>query len=138
MRIALSLLLSMAGVVGFIRAEPPSDVLALLQNAADALTNEDAGVFLSHFDRNMPQYATLQGNIEGLMAAYDVESSIEIVSDEGDNEKRSLTLDWVLTTEEKAAARGDRATRRRIVNCRIERRGKQWKITLIEPLDFFK
>jgi hypothetical protein len=134
----LLFLLSMTALAGLVRAEPPGAVLELLQNAADALTNEDARIFLGYVDRNMPDYAALKGNIEGLMAAYDVESSIEVVSDEGDNQKRSLTLDWTLTTEEKADTRGTQATRRRIVTCRVERRGKQWKITALEPLDFFK
>lgn len=134
----LLLFFSIASLVGFLRAEPPNDVLDLLRDAADALTNEDAKAFLGHFDRAMPQYAALQGNIEGLMAAYDVESSIEVVSDEGDNQKRSLTLDWTLTTEQKADIRGDQATRRRVISCAVERRGRQWKITSIEPLDFFK
>jgi hypothetical protein len=133
----LALLLSLISIV-VIRAEPPNDVLAFLQNAADALTNEDARTFLGHVDRDMPGYAILQANIEGLMAAYDVESSIEVVNDQGDDRQRSLTLDWVLITEEKAATRGDRATRRRLVNCQIERRGKQWKIIALAPLDFFK
>jgi len=131
-------LLFLASAVGVIRADPPGEVLALLQKAADALTNQDAPDFLDYFDHNMPHYATLRGNIEGLMAAYDVESTIEFVSDEGDNQKRTLTLDWTLVTEEKAAQRGDQVTRRHIVNCTVERRGKKWKITAIEPLDFFK
>jgi hypothetical protein len=137
MRIAVLLLVSMA-VPTFARAASSRDVLELLQTAADALTNEDAGVFLDHFDHNMPQYSALRANVEGLLAAYQVESTVEIVSDEGDNEKRSLQLDWVLITEEKAVVRGAAATRRLILNCRIERRGKQWKITLLDPLDFFK
>jgi hypothetical protein len=134
----LLLFFSIASLVGFLRAEPPNDVLDLLRDAADALTNEDAKAFLGHFDRDMPSYAVLQGNIEGLMAAYDVESSIEVVSDDGDNQKRSLTLDWTLTTEQKADIRGDQATRRRVISCTVERRGRQWKFTSIEPLDFFK
>jgi hypothetical protein len=133
----LGLLLAMLPV-GLLRADPPTDVLTLLQNAADALTNEDASVFLRYVDHNAPDYAALQRNVEGLLAAYDVESSIEIVSDQGDDQKRSLTLDWVLITEQKAETRGDRVRRRRLVKCTIERRGKQWKITSLEPLDFFK
>jgi hypothetical protein len=121
-----------------LHAEPPADVLKLLQETADALTNEDAGVFLEHVDRSLPQYAQLRQNIEGLMAAYDVESTIQVVSDEGDDQRRSVTLDWVLLTEEKAAARGTRTTRRSLVQCRIERRGKRWKITALTPIEFFQ
>ncbi len=123
---------------GLLPADPPSDVLTFLQKAADALTNEDARTFLEHVDHSMPGYATLQGNIEGLMAAYDVESSIEIAGDDGDRQKRTLTLDWVLIAEQKSDTRGDRMRRRALLHCTIERRGKQWKITALEPLDFFK
>ena len=121
-----------------VRAETPEDVLKFLRNAADALTNEDARTFLDHADRNMPVYATLQRNIEGLMAAYDVESSIEIANDEGDDQKRTLTLDWVLITEQKSDTRGDRMHRRQLLRCTIEKQGKRWKITALDPVDFFK
>ncbi len=86
----------------------------------------------------MPEFATLRREIERLLAAYDVSSTIEVAADEGDSQRRSLALDWVLATTEKAAIHGDSATRRHIVKCRIERRGRQWKITSIDPIDFFK
>jgi len=123
---------------GIVFAEPPADVLDFLRTTADALTGDDASAFLGKFDRNLPEYATLRMEVEGLLAAYDVGSTIEVVSDEGDDQKRSLALDWLLLTNEKAASHGDRATRRRIVKCSIERRGKKWKITSLDPIDFFK
>jgi hypothetical protein len=133
MRFAALLLVS-----GLAFAEPPADVLELFRTAADALATDDASTFLGKFDRNLPEYATLRTEVESLLAAYDVGSTIEVVGDEGDNQKRSLELDWLLLTSEKAASHGDSATRRRIVKCQIERRGKQWKITALEPIDFFK
>ena len=119
-------------------AEPPGDVRNFFRTAAEALVNDDASEFLGKFDRSLPQYATLRSEIEGLLAAYDVGSSIEVVKDEGDNRKRTLELDWLLVTVEKTANHGSGLSRRQIVKCRIERRGKQWKITGFEPVEFFK
>ena len=119
-------------------AEPPADVREFIRTTAEALVNDDASAFMSKFDRNLPAYAALRGEIEGLLAGHDVGSSIEIASDEGDNTIRSLELDWLLVTSEKAANHGNGISRRQIVKCRIERRGKQWKITAFEPVEFFK
>ena len=133
MRTALLLLLSTV-----VLADPAADVLNVFSAAAEALTNDDSSAFLDNFDRNMPQYAALRTNIEGLLAGYEVGSTIEVVTDEGDDEKRIVSLDWLLVTSEKNAVNGDQQTRRRIVKCSLERRGKQWRIIALDPIDFFK
>jgi len=38
---------------------------------------------------------------------------------------------------EKNSANGKMETRRRLLKCRVERQGRQWKITALEPLEFF-
>jgi hypothetical protein len=119
-------------------AEPPADVLELFREAAEALANDDANMFLAKFDRNMTGYAALRDEIVGLLAAHDVGSTIEVVNDEGDQQKRSLDLDWLLVISEKNSANGQTETRRRVLKCQVERQGKQWKITALEPLDFFR
>jgi hypothetical protein len=133
MRTALLLLISTIAL-----ADSSADVLNVFSSAAEALTNDDSSAFLDTFDRNMPEYAALRTNIEGLLAGYEVGSTIEVVTDEGDDEKRTVALDWLLVTSEKNAVNGDQQTRRRIVKCRLERRGKQWRITALDPVDFFK
>ncbi len=132
MRTAL-LLISMVAL-----ADSAADVLNVFSAAAEALTNDDSAAFLDHFDRNMPEYAALRSNIEGLLAAYEVGSTIEVVTDEGDDEKRMVSLDWLLVTSEKNAVNGNQQTRRRIVKCTLARQGKQWRITALTPIDFFK
>ena len=119
-------------------ADSSADVLNVFSAAAEALTNDDASAFLANFDRSMPEYAVLRGNIEGLLAGYEVGSTIEVVTDEGDDEKRTVALDWLLVTSEKNAVNGAQQTRRRIVKCSLEHRGKQWRITALTPLDFFQ
>src|ERR1700720_3646981 len=119
-------------------AEPPAEVLDLFREAAEALANDDANAFLAKFDRNMAGYAEFRDEIVGLLAAHDVGSTIEVVNDEGDEQKRALDLDWLLVISEKNSGNGQNETRRRVLRCRIERQGKQWKITALEPIDFFK
>ena len=101
-------------------------------------TNDDAAAFLDNFDRDMPGYASLRTNIEGMLAAYEVGSTIEVVSDEGDDQTRNVELDWVLLATRKDAINSAQETRRQVVKCRLERRGKRWKITRLEPVDLFQ
>ena len=119
-------------------AEPPADVLELFREAADALANDDANTFLAKVDRNMTGYAAFRDEIVGLLAAHDVGSTIEVVNDEGDDQKRSLDLDWLLVISEKNSGNGAKETRRQVLKCRIERQGKQWKIVALEPVEFFR
>ena len=110
--------------------EPPKDVLEFFRTAAEALADKDASAFLGHFDRAMSGYDTLESEIRALLDRSEVGSSIEIVSDQGDAAKRSLQLDWLLRVDQDLP-------RRQIVKCTIEKRGKQWKITALEPVEFF-
>ena len=107
MRTALLLLISMAAV-----ADTAADIQNVFSGAAEALINDDAAAFLQAFDRNMPDYAALRSNIEGLLAAYEVGSTIEVVTDEGDDQKRTIDLDWLLITTEKFAINSTPQTRR--------------------------
>ena len=132
MRTAL-LLVSMVAL-----ADSTADVLNVFSAAAEALTNDDSSAFLDNFDRDMPEYAALRTNIEGLLAAYEIGSTIEVVTDEGDDEKRTVALDWLLVISEKNTVNGDQQTRRQIVKCTLARQGKQWRITSVAPVDFFQ
>jgi hypothetical protein len=114
-------------------AQPP-DVVQFLRSTATALANaHDNGAqeFLDHFDRSMPGFATLRDEVEALVARAEVGSTIDVVSDSGDNHRRRIELDWVLEIQ-------DQAPRRKVIKCTIEKRGKSWKFTSLEPLDFFK
>ena len=118
-------------------AETPTAVLDLFRTAADALADDNAAEFLNKFDRDMPDYAALRADVQALLAAHDVGSTIDIVSDEGDEQKRTLQLDWLLVTSEKNSANRSKQSRRRLVTCEVQRRGRQWKITALHPLDLF-
>ena len=119
-------------------ADTAADVLNVFTSAAEGLINDDPASFLDSFDRNMRGYAALQDNVKGLLAAYDVGATIEEITDEGDDRKRTVELDWLLILSQKGATNSPRRTRRQVVKCTVERRGKQWKITALEPLDLFR
>ena len=126
MRLALLFLFTSLAV-----AEPPADVLAFFRTAAEELANNEPRNFCDKFDSSMPGYATLRDEIEALLAAHEVGSTIEVVSNDGDGNKQTVELDWLLSVS-------DAGNRRQIVKVRIERRGKQWKIVSFEPIEFFK
>lgn len=131
-------ILALALIACAVAAATSPDVLDFFGGQADALANADAPRFMSGFDDAIPGYVTLQNNVESLVAGHDVESKIEVVTDEGDQDKRSLALDWVLIARDRSDPNGSGATRREVVKCKIERRGKKWKITAFEPIEFFK
>ena len=99
---------------------------------AEALANRDADTFLDQFDRKMPGYETLRAEIRELLAVtQEIGTTVDVISDEGDEQKRSLELDWVLKLD-------TAAPRRQIVKCQIQKQGKKWKITRMEPVEFFR
>ncbi len=123
-----------------VMAQSPPDVVEFFRATASALSEahsndrdfrSDAGPFLDNFDPKMPGFATLRDEVQALVSAAPVGSVIDFISDEGDTQARNLQLDWVLEIT-------DQEPRRQILTCRIERRGKKWKITKLEPIEFFK
>ncbi|MEQ1883948.1 MAG: hypothetical protein ABL967_02735 [Bryobacteraceae bacterium] len=120
------------------RADAAADALTAISDAAAALVNDDAQSFFDSFDREMPNYSTLRANIEALLSANSVASAVDVVTNEGSETKRTLSLDWVLSLSPKSANTGGKETRRGVIQCQIERRGRSWKITAIEPVEFFK
>ena len=134
MRCALFFLAALA------MADPPSDVVDFFREVADALKDghsddphfpSNARPFLDKFDSTMPGFAKLRSEVEALVAAGQVGSAIEFVSDAGDEQKRILELDWLLEVE-------GRQPRRQILKCTIERQRKKWEITALEPVEFFE
>ena len=126
-----------AAASALLMAEPPPEVMRLFTTAAEALANGDAPGFLDHFDKGTPNYAALRERIEGLLAAHEVGSTVEVVTDAGDERKRTLELDWLLIINGKDAQSARTETRRKVIRCTVERRGRRWRITAIEPLEFF-
>lgn len=118
-------------------ASPAQTVADFLGRLASALSDNNASQFLSHFDPSMADYRQFQGLVSALLAQAEVGSSIEIAQDSGDDTRRALSLDWILELSlksESAASERRQAT----VKCTLERRGKNWKVTALDPIEFFR
>jgi hypothetical protein len=124
-------LLIVAGLTAVGQNRPPEQ-MEVFRLVTEALANQDADAFLDQFDPKMPQYEKLRNEIQDLFGmAQEIGSTVDVISDEGDGLKRTLELDWLLKIDTDEP-------RRQIVKCQVEKRGKKWKITALEPVDFFK
>ncbi len=103
---------------------------------ASALSSGDATLFLKHFDASMPDFAKLRQLVSALVNQAEVGSSIDLLGDEGDGQRRSLELDWLLEITGKQAD-APSMRRRATVKCTVARRGREWIVTAFEPVDFF-
>ncbi len=132
--------IALSFVAATLWAQSAQDVVELFRSVAAALSNAHSGgphnepdvqPFLENFDPAMPGYATFRNEIEDLVGTAPVGTQIEVLSDEGDDKKRALELDWILEID-------DQRPRRQVVKCTIERVKGKWKITALDPIDFFK
>jgi len=122
----------LAAALTLVAQDRPAPQMEVFRDIAEALANRDADTFLDQFDRKMPGYETLRAEIRELLAVIqEIGTTIDVISDEGDEQKRSLELDWVLKFDTDDP-------RRQIVKCRAEKQGKKWKITALDPVEFFK
>ena len=110
----------------------PPAYMEVFRAASEALANRDTLAFLDQFDSKMPQYEKLGDQIQELFGvAQEIGSTVDVITDDGDDEKRTMELDWLLKIDN-----GD--PRRQIVKCQVEKQGKKWKITALDPVEFFR
>jgi hypothetical protein len=118
-----------------LRADEAQDVWDLFTRLASALSAGDAADFMQPFDRSMKGYETLNANVKALLDENDVQSSIELVSDEASGTGRAIELDWLL----QIVAKEDTATlvrRRELIESRVMKQRGKWRVTAFEPLGF--
>jgi hypothetical protein len=125
----------MRGAVLFMLAsaamgQTPRAVLDVFREVTQALAERQPERFLEQFDAEMPGFAALRRDVIALVATEAVSSTIEVVSDAGDDERRQMQIDWLLKTS-------TGAPRRAVLKMTLERRGRKWKITALDPAAFF-
>jgi|RhiMetdeSRZDD1v2_1073273.scaffolds.fasta_scaffold997447_2 hypothetical protein len=119
-----------------LRADAAQEAWDALAAAASALGLGNASVFLAAFDQAIPGFADLRANVDGLLSAWNVQSSIDLVESSGTEEKPALELDWLLQLAMRSdAARAVRSRQR--VKCRFGKQGRRWKIVEFTPLGMF-
>jgi len=123
-------LLTLVLLAAVAMAQTPQGVLDTFRVAAEALSGRDVKRFLEQFDPEMKDFEVLRQNATLLVGAEGAASSIEVVRDEGDAQRRAMEIDWLLRV-------GTGASKRGILKVTVERRGRGWKITALEPVGFF-
>src|SRR4051812_45416894 len=128
------LVASMAAFV--LRADATQEIWDLITSVASALGEGNAARCVAAFDPSLAGFQALKTNIQGLVQGFDVQASIDLVERTEDANGQSLMLDWMLhMTQRDSAARGTR--RRETVKCRVEKRGRHWRIVTFDPLGLF-
>jgi len=118
-------------------ADTHDEIVDVVSNMANALSTVNAPKFMDAIDKNMPDYDKLKSNVAALMNQAEITSSIETVKDDGDENKRTVDLDWYLEVRS-LLPDGPIERRREIVHCELVRRDKKhWKIVSLKPVDFF-
>jgi hypothetical protein len=129
-------------VAACLRADSDDDIKALVNSAAEALSNRDEQQFLAAFDPAMKGYRELTANVHGLLRDADVQAGIvisgsEIASSElSGSEISSGQMNWTLDIAAHDLSAG--STRRQAkVLYRAERTGGKLRIVSFEPVSIF-
>jgi hypothetical protein len=125
-----------AALAARMRADSADEVWELVSSVASDLSAGHGGEFLGAFDPAMPGYEDLRHSVTALLGQADVQSSLELVSNEGDGRSRKVEVDWLLriTGPEEVSGATSRQER---VKCGFEKQGRRWRIVSLEPLAFF-
>jgi len=119
-----------------LRADDAQEVWDLFTQLASALSEGNPVQFLKAFDRSMAGYRILEADVTALLSQAEVQSSIEVLSGEGNGAARMVELDWFLQIVEQQDAAGSTRRRER-VRCRLSKQKKKWLITGLDPLALF-
>lgn len=132
-----ALLLTTFGVLATrLRADSADQVWDLISSMASALTRGSGSEFVTVFDRTMPGFEELRNNVTALLAQAEVQSSIELVSNDGDDRKRTLEADWLLRITGRDNVSGA-VKREERVKCQFEKQNKGWRVVSFAPLALF-
>jgi hypothetical protein len=124
-------------VISSLIADTHDEIVDVIGNMANALSTVNAPKFMDAFDKSMPGYETLKSNVTALANQSEITSSIEIVKEDGDDNKRVLDLDWYLEIRS-LLPDGPIERRREVVHCELVRKDKKhWKIVSMQPMNFF-
>jgi hypothetical protein len=135
LRAALALVPTL-GILVCLHADTHADVIDLFTSMAAALSEINVAQFMDAFDKDMPDYGNLKTGVTAMVRQADVTSSIEPLSDEGDDTKRTVDLDWYLEIKS-VLPDGPVVRRREVVHCELRKEKKHWKIVALKPIEFF-
>lgn len=121
---------------GLLFAPNETTLRDVLAGMATDLSAGNVSGFMKATSVEMPGRDALQQELVGLTSAFDVTSSLQVMSASGDDARKTLQVDWYLA----ARSRTDNAVmvqRRETLTVVMGLRGKRWLVEKIEPVAFF-
>jgi hypothetical protein len=115
-------------------ADPAAGASAVITELAASLTAGNVQMFMASFDPSCPGYAELRNAVQALASQGETQSYVEVVKNEGDDRARTLEATWELRIRRESEATPVRREAR--VTCKMEIRGKRWRIVSFAPVDF--
>ncbi len=128
--------IALSFILMFAFADDKAAVADFLGDAAAALSSGDARGFLKHFHRDMPGYAKLETEVTALVKIVGVSSSAQVLEMKTSGEDTLLTVDWFLELKPHGQDLSNER-RRELLDIRLKRAGKTWKIQTLEPKTLF-
>lgn len=129
------LLLLLPLTLGF-AANPAKDSADVITGLAAALAADNAQEFMAPFDRKMENFEELRAKVTALLLQADVQSYLDITSNEGNDSERRVEVSWTMRIQRT----GDPTPlpdREAHVTCRLEKQGKSWRITAFDGMALF-
>src|SRR5215468_4991115 len=126
---------ALLGLMTCFAADPARETADVIRELAASLTAGNAQEFLRHFDRAMPGYDQLSANVTALVRQGETQSYVDVVSNEGDGETRTLTVTWELRIQREGEATASARPEAKVA-CKLRRQGKQWRIVSFAPPNF--
>jgi hypothetical protein len=125
--------LSLVSLAGALAADPENDARERIMVAARALADGSVPVFLDCFDRTAANYQALRTNVTGLVAEAELQCSVDVLSNEGNAQARTIELDWLLRITPRGGF-GDPVERNSRVTSKVAKQGRRWRIVAFEPV----
>jgi len=136
--------LLLSSLAALARADTAQEIRDLFGSMVNSLTACNPQAFLAAFDKTMPGYNQLTVNVTALINEFVVESVVDFNKDEGNDQKREVEADWLLTLRPRLTQYCENpqpvmatATREQVLKCTLAREGRKWKVAALEPVEFF-
>lgn len=117
-------------------ADVSTEVFDVVASMAAALSDENPAAFASTLSTGIPNRDRLLDHVKAMIAQADVRSSLDRISEEGDDRKYTLVLDWTLALQRKGPDM-QIETRHEAVTLTFVRDDRKWKVASISPESFF-
>lgn len=120
----------------FAFADEKAAVADFLGDVAADLSSGNAPGFMKRFDREMPGYGKLEAEVSALVKIADVSSSAQVLEMKTAGDSVLLTVDWFIELKPHGQDLSNER-RRELLEVRLKRAGKSWKILTLQPQALF-